>query len=157
MMTERTSMPLANLQKRIASFVIDDIVVALLLLAIFYNQLTELASYIPSVITPESIEIFKTHMNQFSVQNVLLIVALKILYHGLLIWQNGMTMGKYLMKIRVVEVENNQKPTLFKAFLRAVLRVGSEMTFYLGFVLAFFLPLKQTLHDKLSGCIVIDA
>ncbi|HFU77118.1 MAG TPA: RDD family protein [Epsilonproteobacteria bacterium] len=155
-MAESTFLPLASMKKRISSFVIDDIVVALLLLAIFYNQLMAIASHLPSVITPESIEVFKNEMNQFSVNNLLLIIALKVLYHTFFVWQNGMTLGKYFMKIKVIELEANAKPTLFKAFFRAVVRVGSEVLFYLGFLMAFFSPLNQTLHDKLSGCVVVD-
>ena len=78
------------------------------------------------------------------------------LYHTVFVWQNGMTLGKYLMKIQVVEIETSMKPTFAKAFLRAILRIGSEAIFYLGFLLAFFLPLKQTFHDKVSNCVVID-
>jgi len=156
-MNEVTNLPIASNQKRIASFVIDDIVIMVLLLAIFYDQLTQIASHLPEVITPESIEVFKSEMNQFSVDNLLLIVMLKVVYHTLFVWQNGMTLGKYVMKIKVIEVESSQKPLLHKAFLRASLRIVSEAFFYLGFLLAFFLPTKQTLHDKLSNCVVVDA
>ena len=155
-MTQNSSLSLASVQKRISSFVIDDIVIALLLLAIFYNQLMDIASHLPTVITPESIEVFKNEMHQFSVNNLILIIVLKVLYHTFFVWQNGMTVGKYVMKIKVVELETNQKPTFLKALFRAVMRVGSEVLFYLGFLMAFFSPLKQTLHDKLSGCVVID-
>lgn len=155
-MNESRDLPLASLQKRIASFVIDDLVIVVLLFAIFYDQLMTIASSLPAVITPESVEVFKNEMNQFSVNNLLLIVLLKVLYHTFFVWQNGMTLGKYILKIKVVELDTMQKPTLYRSFLRASLRIVSEAVFYLGFLLAFFLPLRQTLHDKLSHCIVID-
>jgi uncharacterized RDD family membrane protein YckC len=156
-MSDSVSYPIASTQKRISAFVIDDIVIALLLLIIFYNQLLEIASHLPTVITPESVKVFKNEMNQFSVNNLLLIIALKVVYHTFFVWQNGMTLGKYFMKIKVVELETERQPNLAKALLRALLRIVSEVFFYLGFLLAFFLPLKQTLHDKLSGCVVVDA
>ena len=143
-------------QKRMMAFIIDDLVIALLLLAIFYNQLLEIASHLPIDITPESIENFKNEMNTFSVNNLLLIIALKVLYHTIFIWQNGMTLGKYFMKIKVIELKTRQIPTLFKSLIRALLRIVSEIVFYLGFILAFFLPMRQTLHDKLSDCVVVD-
>lgn len=148
---------IASMQKRVSAFVIDDLVIVLLLLAIFYNQLLEIASHLPTVITAESIEVFKNEMNQFSIDNLLFILALKVLYHTLFVWQNGMTLGKYFMKIRVIEVENQQTPSLVKALMRASLRIISEAFLYIGFVFAFFLPLRQTLHDKLSNCVVVDA
>ena len=156
-MTESIPYSISSTQKRISAFVIDDMVIALLLLIIFYNQLLEIASHLPTVITPESIEVFKNEMNQFSVNNLLLIIVLKVMYHTFFVWQNGMTLGKYFMKIKVVDLETTQTPIFIKAFLRALVRIASEVFFYLGFFLAFFLPLKQTLHDKLSGCVVVDA
>ena len=156
-MSESTSLPIASTKKRVSAFVIDDLVIALLLLVIFYDQLMVIASHLPTVITPESIEVFKEEMNQFSVNNLLLIISLKVLYHTFFVWQNGMTLGKYFMKVKVVEFDTSRHPTLSKALLRAALRIVSEAFFYLGFLLAFFTPLKQTLHDKLSGCVVVDA
>ena len=156
-MSESTSLPIASTKKRVSAFVIDDLVIALLLLVIFYDQLMVIASHLPTVITPESIEVFKEEMNQFSVNNLLLIVALKVLYHTFFVWQNGMTLGKYFMKVKVVELDTSRNPALSKSLLRAALRIVSEAFFYLGFLLAFFTPLKQTLHDKLSGCVVVDA
>jgi uncharacterized RDD family membrane protein YckC len=156
-MIDINSYPIASTQKRVSAFVIDDIIIALFLLIIFYNQLLEIASHLPTVITAESVEVFKSEMNQFSVSNLIFIITLKVMYHTFFVWQNGMTLGKYFMKIRVIEVETKQNPILIKAFLRATLRIVSEVFFYLGFLLAFFLPLKQTLHDKLSACVVVDA
>jgi len=149
------TLPIASIQKRIAAFVIDDLVIVLLLLAIFYTQLLEIASHLPTPITTEAIEIFRNEMNTFSVNNLISIFALKVMYHTFFIWQNGMTLGKYFTKIKVVEVDTMQKPTLIKAFLRALVRIVSEAFFYLGFFFAFFLPLKQTLHDKVTNCVVI--
>jgi len=124
---------ISSTQKRMAAFVIDDIVVALLILVIFYGQLSEIASHLPTVITAESIEIFKQEMNQFSVNNLLLIIALKVTYHTFFIWQNGMTVGKYFMKIRVIDLATSQNLTLSKALMRAFIRIVSEVFFYLGF------------------------
>jgi uncharacterized RDD family membrane protein YckC len=81
---------------------------------------------------------------------------LKVLYHTFFIWQNGMTLGKYFMKIKVVNMNTEETLTLPKALLRAIGRIVSEIFFYLGFLLAFFLPLKQTLHDKISESVVIN-
>jgi len=150
-------LPIASTQKRVLAFVIDDLVIAFLLLVIFYEQLIQIASPLSGTMTAESIEIFQNAMQQFSVNNLLLILTLKVLYHTVFIWQNGMTLGKYFMKIRVISLETEENLTLHKAFLRALLRIVSEVMFYLGFLLAFFLPLKQTLHDKLSQCVVVDA
>lgn len=156
-MSESTVLPIASIQKRITAFVIDDMIVAVLILIIFYEQLVQIASQLPTLLTPEAVEVFKNQIDQFSVDNLLLIVALKVIYHTLFVWQNGMTLGKYFVKIKVIQLDTNQTPTVTIALLRGLLRIVSESVLYLGFVFAFFLPFKQTFHDKLSGCVVVDA
>jgi len=130
-------------KKRVGAFIVDDLVVSFLFLAIFWSQIASLR-------TVEEI-------NHFLTENFLVIVTIKILYHTLFVWQNGMTLGKYLMKIKVVVQQTGEIPPLHIALARASLRIVSETFFYLGFAMAFFSPMVQTLHDKLTGCVVIDA
>jgi len=155
-MEDSNRLVIAETNKRVWSFMIDDIVVAIFLIIIFYPQLTQIASDLPTVLTVSDIESFKEKINQFLYNNLYIIVSLKVLYHTFFVWQNGMTLGKYFMKIRVVEQNSMKTPTLLTALLRASIRIASEAFLYLGFLLAFFLPLKQTLHDKLSSCVVVD-
>jgi len=129
-------------KKRVGAFVIDDLVISFLFLAIFWSQIAAL----------RTIE----EINAFMTEYFLIIVAIKILYHTLFVWQSGMTLGKYLMKIKVVSLQTGEIPLLHIAAARASLRIVSETFFYLGFVMAFFNPMVQTLHDKLTGCVVID-
>ncbi|MEJ2436462.1 MAG: RDD family protein [Sulfurovaceae bacterium] len=134
---------IASTQKRMGAFVIDDIVISFLIFAIFYNQIMTLT-------TPEAIMLF---MEQVFIP----ITLLKIAYHTFLVWNNGMTVGKYIMKIRVVSEEDGTNLNFVRSLLRAVVRIFSEVIFYIGFILAFFSPKVQTLHDKIAGAIVIDA
>jgi uncharacterized RDD family membrane protein YckC len=150
-MHESVSLPIASIQKRIASFVIDDLVISVFIFIIFYDQFSEVFSNM-TVVDQAAIET----INAFIAQNIMVIFAVKILYHTVLVWQNGMTLGKYLMKIKVIDLETEKVPGFSKALLRASIRIPSEVLFYLGFLMAFFVPLKQTLHDKLSNCVVVD-
>jgi len=150
-MNESVSLPLASLQKRMASFVIDDMVVSLFFIIIFYPQLSFAFSSM-SEINEDTVQ----SINAFISANIAFIFAIKILYHTVLVWQNGMTLGKYVMKIRIIDLQTEQTPSFAKALLRASIRIPSEALFYLGFVLAFFLPLRQTLHDKLSNCVAVN-
>ncbi len=150
-MSESLSLPIASLQKRITSFVIDDIVITLFFIIIFYDQFSAVLSNI-TVVDEAALE----NINAFIAQNLLVVLSIKLLYHTVLIWQNGMTLGKYLMKIKVIDLETGDTPGFQKAFLRASVRIPSEVLFYLGFLMAFFVPLRQTLHDKLSNCVVVN-
>ena len=130
-------------KKRVGAFIIDDLAVSFLFMVIFWSQIASLR-------TVEEI-------NLFLAENFLIIMMIKILYHTFFVWQSGMTLGKYAMKIKVVVLQTGLIPPLHTAAARAALRIVSETFFYLGFVMAFFNPMVQTLHDKLTGCVVIDA
>ncbi|CAA6820534.1 MAG: RDD family protein [uncultured Sulfurovum sp.] len=155
-MIDTSELPIASPQKRLLSFVIDDLVIVFFILAIFYTQLMEIASHLPDNLTSEAITNFQLELNQFSADNLFIFITIKILYHTVTIWHNGMTIGKYVVKLQVVDLGTVQHPTFLKALGRAALRIVSEIVFYLGFLLAFFTPQKQTLHDKLSNCVVVD-
>jgi uncharacterized RDD family membrane protein YckC len=150
-MAESLSSSIASNNKRIAAFVIDDIVITLFFIIIFYDQFSNVFSNI-TVVDEAALE----SVNAFIAQNILVVLSIKLIYHTVLVWQNGMTLGKYLMKIKVIDLETGNSPVLLKAFLRASIRIPSEVLFYLGFLMAFFIPLKQTLHDKVSNCVVIN-
>ncbi len=150
-MLEQYRSKIASNKRRITSFMIDDLVITLFFFIIFYNQLSLLFSDI-TVLDKVALQ----SINAFISQNVLILFSIKLIYHTLFVWQNGMTLGKYVMKIKVVDLHTGEIPDFQKAFLRASVRIASEVFFYIGFIMAFFTPLKQTLHDKFSGCIVID-
>jgi uncharacterized RDD family membrane protein YckC len=150
-MSEPYASFIASSQKRITAFVIDDIVVSLFFFIIFYDQLSAIFSDITVVD-----EAALGSINAFLAQNLLVVLAIKVIYHTVFVWQNGMTLGKYLMKIKVIDVATGNTPDFSKAFLRASVRIPSEVLFYVGFFMAFFMPLRQTLHDKLSNCVVVN-
>mgnify|MGYP000396847386 CR=1 FL=1 len=150
-MSDSLSLPIASSQKRIASFIIDDMVITLFFFIIFYEQFSAVFSNI-TVVDEAALE----SINAFIAQNLLVVLSIKLIYHTVLVWQNGMTLGKYLMKIKVIDLETGNTPGFQQAFLRASVRIPSEVLFYLGFLMAFFVPLRQTLHDKLSNCVVVN-
>jgi len=142
---------IASSQKRITAFVIDDIVVSLFFFIIFYEQFSALFSNVTMID-----EAVLDGINTFLAQNLLVVLAIKVIYHTVFVWQNGMTLGKYLMKIKVIDIATGNTPDFSKALLRALVRIPSEILFYVGFFMAFFMPLRQTLHDKLSNCVVVN-
>lgn len=134
---------LASNQKRIGSFVIDDLVVSILFVAIFFDQLGALNSSQDAM--------------SFVNSNFWVLILLKVSYHTFFTWQNGKTLGKYIMKIQTVSIEGQYLLSLPMAFLRSVVRILDETFFYVGFLPAFFSPTRQTLHDRISRSIVINA
>ncbi len=117
---QEIKLEISSSKKRTGAFVIDDLVIGIFIIIIFYEQLMELT-------TPESIA-------QFNSNTFLSIILLKIIYQTFLVWQNsGKTIGKYIMKIKVIELENGNSPSFQVSLHRAILRVLSEFIFYVGF------------------------
>jgi uncharacterized RDD family membrane protein YckC len=154
-MEENSSLPIASMQKRISAFVIDDIIISLFFMIIFYDQITALVAEAGTggEISQGTMEM----MNMFLAENIMIVFAIKVVYHTVLVWQNGMTIGKYAVKIKVISLHTEQRPSFQQAFLRASVRLISDTFFYLGYIMAFFTPMRQTLHDKLSHCVVVYA
>jgi len=144
---------LSTVSKRILSFVIDDIVIGIFLLIIFYDQITALGVEASKY---QNIEDIKLLVDSFVIDALPIVITLKVLYHALLVWQSGMTIGKYIVKIKVIDITTNQTPSFAQATFRSLFRIVSELPFYLGFLLAFVTPKRQTLHDKVSNCVVVD-
>jgi len=134
---------LAPLSRRTLSFFVDDVVVSLFFVAIFYERISGLGS-------PEALQLFLQ-------QNLWVLLVLKVVYHTFFTAYNGMTFGKYLARIRAVSVEDGRLLSYPRALLRSVIRILDEMFFYLGFLPAFLTPMRQTIHDRLSGCVVVHA
>ncbi len=153
-MEENSSLAIASMQKRISAFVIDDIIISLFFMIIFYDQITGL---IGEAGTGEMSQSTMEIMNTFLAENIMVVFAIKVIYHTVLVWQNGMTIGKYAVKIKVISLHTEQRPSFQQAFLRASVRLISDTFFYLGYIMAFFMPMRQTLHDKLSHCVVVYA
>jgi len=133
---------LADNSKRIWSFAIDDLVISMLFIFIYFEQLE-------AIRTVEEASLFIR-------SNYWELVLLKVLYHTFFTWQNGMTLGKHIMKIRVVSLDSTGTLSLPMAFLRSAVRILDEAFFYIGFLPAFFSTSRQTLHDRVSRSIVVN-
>lgn len=134
---------LAPLRKRALAFFIDEMLLAALFLVIIYDQ-------IAGVSDPDAMVAL---INSYTFEYLLL----KIVYQTLFVFQYGATIGKIVMKIRVVGVDDFQNPIFSSALNRGVFRIISEMVFYLGFVWAFYSKERQGWHDKTARTLVVDA
>jgi len=133
----------AKIGKRGIAFFIDSFVIVLLLMTIYSHQMKY-------VVNEESLAIF------FS-DKFLPFSLLSFIYQTLFVWKYGVTLGKLTVRIRVVEIDTNANPSFRSALLRSGFRVISDNSMMLGYIVAFFSPLVQTFHDKISKTVVVDA
>ncbi len=137
------NLQLATINSRIKAFIIDDILITLIVLIIFWDTIANNESDLSTVLIL---------MNEF----VLQVLVLKFIYQTFFVWYYGATVGKIIAKVRVIDYDNFNRVSLFQSALRSFGRILSEMFFYIGFIFSFFNDGRQTFHDKISKTLVID-
>ncbi|MFA7083660.1 MAG: RDD family protein [Arcobacteraceae bacterium] len=137
------NLELASMRSRIKAFVIDDILITLVFILLYWKNFTQ----------TDDMTVMLTIMNE----GVYQILLIKFIYQGFFIWYYGATLGKIFAKIRVIDYNHFGRVSFFSAFMRSFFRLFSEMFFYIGFVFAFFNDSKQTMQDKLARTLVVNA
>lgn len=136
---------LASLRSRAFAYVIDDLIVTFIIIAIFWDKITNAGNNMDAMMYLMKVEI------------VAPLILLKVLYHTLFVWYYGATVGKIIAKIRVIDFNTWDRISFFSSFLRAVGRIFSEWFIYIGFLIAFFNDGKRTFHDITGRTLVVNA
>lgn len=138
------NLELASTRTRALAFVIDDFLITFIIIVMYWNSISTAGNDLVSILIV---------MNAYAWQ----ILLLKFIYQSLFIWYYGATVGKIIMKIKVIDYDNFGRVSIFTSITRSILRIASEMFFYIGFIFAFFNDGKQTFHDKIAKTLVINA
>lgn len=133
---------LASIKKRSMAFFIDEMLLSLLLIFAISDSFFEAK-------TVEEIIILT---NQFIFE----FIAIKIFYQAFFIMKYGATLGKIVMKIRVVDINTLQTPNVIISLNRSIIRIVSEMLFYLGFLWGTMDQNRQAWHDKSAKTLVVN-
>ncbi len=134
---------LASFNKRAIAFMVDDMIISSIFAFIFWDKLKVLSD-------PESLVLFINSL-------FIYIITVKTIYQTLFVFMYGQTLGKMLVKIRVINRDYLDQPDFLESLKRGLVRAVSEVVFYLGFIWANFTPLRQTWHDKYAKTLVVDA
>ena len=69
----------------------------------------------------------------------------------------GRTLGKKMMKLRIITEEDHDLPDLRTMLMREVVgKLCSSLTFGIGFLMILFTQNRQGLHDRIGKTIVVD-
>ena len=139
---DREGLRIARDDKRILAFVVDDIIISILITAVFYNQIMALKGDLEGV------------RNLFS-DMFLYITVIIILYQTIFTSMYGASIGKIICKIKIIKIDTLDKPNLFESFLRSFLRSVGCSLLYIPLLIAFATPLRRAMHDIFSKTIVI--
>jgi uncharacterized RDD family membrane protein YckC len=139
----REELTLADTKKRAMAFFIDEMLLSFLLIFALWD----------SFVGAKTMEALIEVTNAF----VLEYMFMKIVYQAFFVMQYGATIGKVMMKIRVIEIRTLGNPNVIVSLNRAIFRVISEMLFYLGFLWGMVNPTRQTWHDLTAKTLVVNA
>jgi len=133
---------IASLTKRAISMMIDDFLVSFIVFIAFFDSFRNAKTF-------EEMEIIAS-------EYFLYIFIAYTLYHWFFVALYGKTVGKFLMKISVIDMETLQTPNYLKSLIRSLFRNFDEMFFYAGMAVAVFDPFNRALHDIVGRCIVVE-
>ena len=139
----RENLTLASIQKRAIAFVIDELLLSFLVIIALWDRFENAKDMQELIYVTNSF--------------VLEYMFLKIVYQAFFTMQYGASIGKLLMKIKVIEIRTLSNPNVLSSLNRAIFRIVSEMFFYLGFLWGMLQPERQTWHDKTAKTLVINA
>jgi len=142
--SDTNDLQLAPMKSRVKAFIIDDLSITLLVIIILWDKISASNGDLVSTMII---------MNEAFFQ----IMILKFLYQSFFIWYYGATVGKLIVKIKVIDFENYGKVTLLSSCLRSAGRILSEAVFYIGFILAYYGDARQTFHDRFGKTLVVNA
>jgi len=136
----RENLTLGSIGARSSAFFIDELLLSFLLIIALWDSFSN-AMDMQEIINVTNMFVFEY-------------MAMKIIYQAFFVMKYGATLGKMVMKIRIIEIETLDNPNVLSSLNRAFIRIFSEMFFYLGFLWGMLNPTKQTWHDKSAKTLV---
>jgi uncharacterized RDD family membrane protein YckC len=138
----RENIQLAKIEKRVLAHAIDDVILSIILFIIIAESISTAQSQ------AEMILLVNSFLFEF--------MFIKFIYHSVFTALYGGSLGKIIMKIKVVNTLDFGEISILDSLNRSFMRLFSEMIFWLGFLWGVFDPNKQSWHDKSAKTIVVD-
>ncbi len=162
--------PLAEFGERLLAFVIDAVILAaaslvvwipamIIWLSLFFGNF-ETAPDGSLVGEPDPVSLFLSFVAIFGVM-FLLIVAIQYVYRVELMFRTGQTIGKRVMKLRVVPLDPTATLTRQTAAIRFLIGIAAGLVPFGNLVDGLWQlwdqPFRQCLHDKVARTVVVKA
>ena len=145
MQNNSDNLQLASMRSRALAYVIDDFLVTIIIMMIFWGDILSVSHDMDAL------------MYLLKAELAFPLIMLKVIYQTFFVWYYGATIGKIVVKIRVIDANKWGRVSIISSFLRAVGRIFSEMFFYIGFLIGFFNNGRKTFHDITGRTLVVNA
>ena len=145
MQNNSDNLQLASMRSRALGYVIDDFLITIIIMMIFWEDIISVSQDMDAL------------MYLLKAELAFPLIMLKVIYQTFFVWYYGATIGKIVVKIRVIDANKWGRVSIISSFLRAVGRIFSEMFFYIGFLIGFFNNGRKTFHDITGRTLVVNA
>ncbi len=145
---------LAGISRRFLALIIDAFAIAIVTVAIMAANGAMEPLYAALYETDDAA--VAAAFNQFQSDMLGVNLLVSALYNvGLMTWLNGQTLGKLMLRIRVVK-KNGRRFSVIDGLLRNVFGYTISQIFLLGYLWALYDDEQQAWHDKMAGTVVVD-
>ena len=152
--SSQPSVQLASLGRRWVAIVIDGIIVAIATVLLLLSS-GEMASLDAAILGNDELAMSEA-FSQFQSNTLTSNIVVSAIYNVvLMVLFNGQTLGKMLLKLRVVK-KRGGRITILDALLRNVVGYTISQIFLVGYLWAVFDGEKQAWHDKMASTVVVD-
>ena len=118
MQNNSDNLQLASMRSRALGYVIDDFLVTIIIMMIFWEDIISVSQDMDAL------------MYLLKAELAFPLIMLKVIYQTFFVWYYGATIGKIVVKIRVIDANKWGRVSIISSFLRAVGRIFSEMFFF---------------------------
>jgi uncharacterized RDD family membrane protein YckC len=161
--TEHNEIEYAGFWLRFAAYIIDNLILGVLGFIIAIPAIVIIVSIavgLENISEPEDLLMNGNLLKAGMIAGIVILVSLFSLVTGWLYYalfessKHGGTLGKMAVGIKVTTIDG-ERITFGRATGRYFARIVSNLTIYIGYIMAGFTEKKQALHDILANCIVI--
>ena len=137
----RENLKIAPLSKRVIAFLIDDCLISVLIFFMFFSQFSKADDQVAVVELTRSLLIY--------------VILLRFVYQSLFTYLFGASLGKIIMKIRIIQISDLDTPDLLNAICRSFFKELGQFLMFIGYLFALGDPFLRTLHDRIVKSVVI--
>lgn len=101
------------------------------------------------------IVLFNMMYIQTTISSLLLFITVNFAIE-IYFWKNSTTLGKYVLKLKVVDKSSHERIGFVRMIIREHLGKTMSSVLFLGYIYAFIDKNNQAFHDKLVNSIVIE-
>lgn len=138
----REKLQVAPFSKRALAFLIDEIIISMLFVFIFYTDFTSFGED-------------RAELLQMISHTIIYLVLLKYAYHSIFTFFYGASVGKLFVKIKIIQIDSLDTPDLLTSLLRCFFRLLGQELLYITYFFAWGDRFIRTLHDRFVRTIVI--